>query len=622
MKKLLLVIGILFILLVVLVLLLPFVVDLNSYQAQYLPLIEDALNRQVKLKDIRLTIFPRLGVRIAEFTVLDDPAFSHGPFAELASLDVSVKIGPLLEKRIEVQEITLRDPVITVIKNRQGVLNTSTLGKATAPKEQEQPVQPGSVEGPLRLLALLAVDRVSITGGELTYIDQSEEKPKEYVLEELELLLHSVRLGQTASLHIATTVHPLGLPVTVDGTFGPLEETLDVKAFHVDLGLGKSAFTIKGSAIGGKISAAITSPVINTAHLPITPPLTKPIQVNKLLVTANVTYPFRDGAAIQDVVEVERLELDLVLGNSVVTVEGSARDGQVKLFATSPAVETADLPFEIPLQKPFKATDLMVTAEMKNRRLRLPKLSLNLLGGHMVASGELKIGLTPAPFSGKASLQGIQLEQVLEAVGSHTIAVSGAAAAELTVKGKGFSKPDLASALRGAGHLVVSDGKIEGANLLNEAAALLQVVGVPLGSLNETVFSSVDADFVVNQGTIQIKRLFLESHDFQAMATGTIGFDQSLNIKADLHLSESVSRNLLSKSPVARLAMKSGRLTVPMLISGTTQSPSYALDLKAVGTRVKEQVKEKIGELLKGDGGPAEKLLQKGSEALRKLFGQ
>ncbi|MDA2915084.1 hypothetical protein MYX77_14235, partial [Acidobacteriia bacterium AH_259_A11_L15] len=77
---------------------------------------------------------------------------------------------------------------------------------------------------------------------------------------------------------------------------------MDVKAFHVDLGLGKSALTIKGSAIGGKISAAITSPVINTAHLPITLPLTKPIQVNKLLVTANATYPFRDGAAIQDMV--------------------------------------------------------------------------------------------------------------------------------------------------------------------------------------------------------------------------------------------------------------------------------------------------------------------------------
>jgi len=28
-----------------------------------------------------------------------------------------------------------------------------------------------------------------------------------------------------------SAVHPLGLPVIVDGTFGPLEETLDIKVY-------------------------------------------------------------------------------------------------------------------------------------------------------------------------------------------------------------------------------------------------------------------------------------------------------------------------------------------------------------------------------------------------------
>ena len=38
---------------------LPFLVDLNKYQDQYKPLIEEALNRKVQLQDIRLTIWPR-----------------------------------------------------------------------------------------------------------------------------------------------------------------------------------------------------------------------------------------------------------------------------------------------------------------------------------------------------------------------------------------------------------------------------------------------------------------------------------------------------------------------------------------------------------------------------------
>ena len=36
---------------------------------------------------------------------------------------------PLLSGKVEVEEITLRDPVITVIKNKNGVLNVSTIGR-------------------------------------------------------------------------------------------------------------------------------------------------------------------------------------------------------------------------------------------------------------------------------------------------------------------------------------------------------------------------------------------------------------------------------------------------------------------------------------------------------------
>ena len=58
-------IGVVLLLLVVLVLALPFLVDLNAYQEQYRPVIEDALNRKITLQDIRLTVWPRIGARVA-----------------------------------------------------------------------------------------------------------------------------------------------------------------------------------------------------------------------------------------------------------------------------------------------------------------------------------------------------------------------------------------------------------------------------------------------------------------------------------------------------------------------------------------------------------------------------
>jgi AsmA protein len=108
---------------------LPFLIDLNQYQDRYKPAIEEALNRKIGLQDIRLTLWPRVGARVAGFTVLDDPAFGSDPFASLTSLDVAVQLVPLFSGRVEVEEITLRDPVITVIKNKNGVLNVSTLGR-------------------------------------------------------------------------------------------------------------------------------------------------------------------------------------------------------------------------------------------------------------------------------------------------------------------------------------------------------------------------------------------------------------------------------------------------------------------------------------------------------------
>ncbi|MBH0177194.1 MAG: AsmA family protein [Nitrospira sp.] len=86
----------LLVLIVGLVLSLPFLIDLNKYQDQYKPLIEEALNRKIQLQDIRLTVWPRIGARVAGFAVLDDPAFGSGPFASLSSLDVGVKLMPLL----------------------------------------------------------------------------------------------------------------------------------------------------------------------------------------------------------------------------------------------------------------------------------------------------------------------------------------------------------------------------------------------------------------------------------------------------------------------------------------------------------------------------------------------
>lgn len=541
---------VLLLVLVGLIFALPFLVDLNKYQDQYKPIIEEALNRKVQLQDIRLTVWPRIGARIAGFAVLDDPAFSSGPFASVSSLDVGVKLMPLLSGKVEVEEVTLRDPVITVVKNKKGVLNVATIGKPgkAAPSEPSRAPIP-STEGPLKILALLAVDQVSIAGGNMTYRDLAAAKPAEYVLQDLDFLLKSVRLGQTPSLHLDTIVQPFNLPVRLDGTFGPLKETADIEAINFQLALGKTEFTIAGKVSGQDATVNIGSQAINTANLPMTLPLAKPVEIK----------------------------------------------------------------------------NLQIAADVKGREAKLNNLSWQLFDGQVKGQGKLVTGSDAPPFTGSLNVQGVQIGPALDAVATTNLSVSGTAGADLSLQGRGFSLPDLTKALEGTGHVGVKDGKVEGVNLLQEALDILEVVGLSVGDPKATVFSTIETDLSIKQGIITVQRLLMDSHDFQATGGGTITFDQRLNLAVRMNLSQDVSRKIAGLSPVAKFALKDGRLSLPLTIGGTVQQPTYGLDMKGMTGAVQEQVKKKaeetIGGLLKGTTKPKD-VQKEGQELLKGLFGR
>lgn len=606
---------------------LPFLVDLAQYQEQYKPLIEDALNRKIQLQGIRLTIWPRIGARVQGFTVLDDPAFSSNPFASLTSLDVGVKFMPLLSGKVEVEEIILRDPVINMIRNKSGTTNVSTLGPRTAaPATVPQPESQQQTGDPLQSLALLAVDRVSIDGGQLAYRDFSTSPVTEYDVQHLDLVLKSVRLGQTPTVHLSATVQPYNFPVKLDGSFGPLVQTIELKHYDFTVGLGKVVLALSGAIMGGNLDATLSSSSINTADLPIHIPLAKSVELRDLLIVANVPYPLKQGVPAMEAVHVSNLALAVVLGHSVLHVQGTVLDGHAKVALTSPSINTADLPVETGLKKPVEVKNLQANADLKGREVRLSNLSFQLFNGQAKAQGGMSTGSTTPPFTGKVTIQGLQVGPALEALSPDSrFSVSGTAATDIAVAGRGFSMADLTKALEGPGHVEVKEGRIDGVNLMQEAVSLLEVAGLPLDSTKVTAFSTIETDFLIKQGIIKIQKLLMDSHDFHATGGGTVGFDQTLNLAVNLDLSQSLSQKIAGSSPIGKLALKDGRLRLPLLITGTAQNPSYGLDMKGLTGKVQEQVQEKLKHtvegLIQGTTKP-EDLKKEGQNLLNDLLGK
>src|SRR5207249_2510251 len=233
--------------------------------------------------------------------------------------------------------------------------------------------------------------------------------------------------------------------------------------------------------------------------------------------------------------------------------------------------------------------------------------------------GEVRMGAAPVSFTAKVAIEGLQLGSLLEALGTDRVSVRGTGSAELEMHGKGLALPAFTAQLEGAGRRFVKDGKLEGINLLKEATALLNAIEITKDLGNETVFSVIESDLTIRHGVVIIKRLIGNSPDFDVAGAGIIGLDKTLNVNLAVTLSEALSKSIVGSSPVTKTLMARGRLSVPMVISGTTQVPRFALDTRALGIQLQEQGTEILGEVLKGQDG--EDILRQGEMTFKKLFG-
>jgi AsmA protein len=362
-----------------------------------------------------------------------------------------------------------------------------------------------------------------------------------------------------------------------------------------------------------------TAPLIRSEDLPVALPLVKPVALRDLRIEAETVYP--SAEPLMKAIAVKTLRSDVAMGSSVVHVNGTMAGGEGHVTAAAPVLRTADLPASLPLRKSVEAKDVKLVGSFTEGQAVLESMSLTVFGGRLTSRVRAAFGTDAPSFDGALSMQGIQLAPLVDAL-SDKVTVSGTATSELVVKGRGYSQPQLASALTGAGAVAVKDGKVEGVNVLQEAVGLLQAAGVTMDPAKATVFSSLTGTFAIRSGIVAVERLALDSHDVQGNANGTIGFDHAVHLKATLTLSEAISKQIKRNAPAVKLVTAGDRVMVPMIVTGTIESPSYGLDAKAVAgaiqERVKEEVRDVVSDVLKGE--PLD--LEKGKKALRKLFGE
>jgi AsmA protein len=170
-------------------------VDPNDYKEEIGAYASRLAGRQVNIvDDMRLNVFPWLGVSFGRVTLANAPGFGGEPLAKVDKARINVRLIPLLSRRIELDTVTVEGLELRLEKDRAGRANWEGLGGAGR-EAGERPAGPAAArpagEPAFALPAALSVGGLDIRRGALRWRDASSGS----TLELTDIALRSGRIA-------------------------------------------------------------------------------------------------------------------------------------------------------------------------------------------------------------------------------------------------------------------------------------------------------------------------------------------------------------------------------------------------------------------------------------------
>jgi AsmA protein len=246
MKRMLFVSGIVIGVLLLLVVVVPLFINVDSFRPDLEKKLSAALNRTVHIGKLEASIWSG-GAAASEISIADDPAFSKGPFLRASSVKIGVQMLPLIfSKQLKVTSLTVDKPEITLLKNAAGKWNYSTLGGAT-PKAASEPAGKSAPD--------VSVDKLKIVDGTVR-VGRSGHSTGQSVYQKVNLVARNISPQSAIPFDLSAEM-PGGGALELEGQAGPLDQTdaarspLDAKLTLKHVDLGTTGFADPSSGLAG-----------------------------------------------------------------------------------------------------------------------------------------------------------------------------------------------------------------------------------------------------------------------------------------------------------------------------------------------------------------------------------
>lgn len=293
------------------------------------------------------------------------------------------------------------------------------------------------------------------------------------------------------------------------------------------------------------------------------------------------------------------------------TAPGPLRDASIRLNVIASRVRGPSIP---------EVTDLKGAMRWTRGVLEISRVTGRVYDGGMLISGRIAPFAPEPTFTLEATADKLEVKDALAQYTSLGDFLVGRLSGRLGVSGAGSTWAEVAPTLTGKGDLAVTDGALRTFNVIKDVLATANALGVSrLTERPDTPFQRLSAAVEIRNGVIHLEQARLAGGEYGADASGTVGLDAAVDLKATLTIPRSAAGGLAQSALGAALSDGEGRLQVPITLTGRLPKPKVGVDrasaLDEAGRRLRQRGTEKLREFLdqaEQDGAESPRDLLKG----------
>lgn len=606
----------------------------ETYKAEIEKQVEQQTGRKLTIEgDVGITFLPSIGAEAEKVRFANAEWGSSPDMVTMESLQVALKILPLLSGNVEISRFILVEPEINLEVNGQGTPNwqfapmeqaaEAAPGEA-APAEEEAPAASEESSGGSGI-GDISLGEVSIENGAVSYRDQQSGAVYELTQINTTLDLPSLDAPMNFDGSAVWNGDEVNLTLTAENprvliAGGTTAFTLDLSAPKVTTSFDGSINQGDQPKLGGEMSVDI--PSVRELAAWAGSPLPEGDGFGPFNITGKVSatpevFDFSDaelafdgmngtGALNADLrgqkpkitgrLDVDKIDTNIYMaGAPASSGGGDTASGGGSGGGTAPAASSegwSDEPIDMSALNAFNADLALSAGEILIQKIQIGESALGVKLNNGVLTADLsKLALYEGAGTAKVTLNGASATPALNATfdlsglsaypllrdAADFERLEGNAAMNVSVDTRGKSQKQMISALNGSGEMRFTDGAIKGINVAQLMRNVFSgaLTGWNSAEAKDTDFSELGGTFTISNGILSNQDFLMLSPLIRVAGKGTVNLPQKT-------LSYRVEPKLAATLEGQGGETGSKGIEVPVMIEGPWAKPRFTPDLKAI----------------------------------------